>query len=280
MYLAAYDADGFLEWAVQGGSDSDGMLTQDLALADTDSAVLLGGFFGTLVLNAGLPDEVALDAGGGHGCFLARYGPDGALLWAVRTSGGCQVTEEQRVAVTADGAVLVLIGELGGGVTFDPGGPDEIHIAEPGSFVAEYGADGAFHWARSVAGYNLGATTVPGGGFALTGKFWGSEDDPCVFGPGDENETSLFNTPCDEVNCCDSFVARYEPDGSLRWVVKEGGGGGCSRNRGNDLAAFSDGSLSAIGEFAPPAMFGAGEPGETTLEANGRYDIFVMRLAP
>ena len=77
----------------------------------------------------------------------------------------------------------------------------------------------------------------------------------------------------------DAFVAKYSPTGSLLWAKDLGGAGGYDYGRG--IAVDGSGNVFVTGDFSGTSVFGAGEPGQTTLSslpANGGESIFVARL--
>ena len=80
MFLARYHADGTLRWATRAGVGAVGYEVAALP----DGGALVTGFFGG---TATFGDVQTLTSAGGNDVFLARYGPDGALLWAVRAGG-------------------------------------------------------------------------------------------------------------------------------------------------------------------------------------------------
>jgi hypothetical protein len=99
----------------------------------------------------------------------------------------------------------------------------------------------------------------------VVGYFKGS----ATFGKSEPNET-VVNSAGDY----DIFIARYNPDGTLRWAKRAGGVGDDS---GLKVAALSDGSTVVTGYFTGSATFGQGDPGETILTSAGEEDAFLAR---
>ncbi|HXK18556.1 MAG TPA: hypothetical protein VNG33_12175, partial [Polyangiaceae bacterium] len=74
----------------------------------------------------------------------------------------------------------------------------------------------------------------------------------------------------------DAFIAKLKPDGTLAWAKNAGG---TADDAGRDVQVAADGSLRVVGIFEGTGLFGAGEPGETQLQAKGKPDMFVAKLA-
>jgi hypothetical protein len=99
----------------------------------------------------------------------------------------------------------------------------------------------------------------------ITGCF----SDYAVFGEGEENETPLWGEGGY------MFLARYELDGSLEWVVY----GGDSYTIGTDVDAHHTGYSVVTGFLDPPgALFGDGEEGEIYLETSSWRNAFLARF--
>ncbi|TET32332.1 MAG: hypothetical protein E3J72_19940, partial [Planctomycetota bacterium] len=71
---------------------------------------------------------------------------------------------------------------------------------------------------------------------------------------------------------------KYNPDGTLAWAKRAGGG---NNERGWDISTLSDGSAIVTGDFVgSAATFGAGEVNETDLTSAGSNDIFIAKYNP
>ena len=93
--------DGTLVWAVSGGGkggDDHGMAVK----IDTEDNILVTGTFsGTAVFGS-----TKLRSNGGADIFVAKYNPEGAVLW-VHSGGGSGDDEAHGIALYADGSCLV-----------------------------------------------------------------------------------------------------------------------------------------------------------------------------
>jgi hypothetical protein len=273
-FLARYDADGFLVWVKQNGSD----FVEAISAFSDGTSVTTGSFFGNATFGPGEVDETTLSAVpiGTAGftteeLYVARHRPDGSLAWAIQSIGNPDLSSAAKgfgAAAFPNGDVLIA-GVFRGQVTFGLGEAGETTLESQGlrdGFVVRYNTNGSLLWARRVGGIDddagLGAVALPDGSAAVTGFFQGDAN----FGP--------FAT-VGSLGSYDAFVARYGPDGSLVGVRTVGGVGS---DQGWGIDAFPNGDVAATGEFQSDAFFGIGETNETILlgPAEGT-DSFVMK---
>ena len=197
-----------LDWATSAGSsDSDQISDAGSGIA-TDprgNSYVTGQFFGTATLGAG-DNETELDSAGSFDVFVAKYGPDGTLLWATSAGGGSDTDQGFGIASDARGNSYVT-GAFIETATFGAG-DNETELTSAGDidvFVAKYAPDGTLLWATSAGGSDFdqghGIATDPRGNTYVTGWFLGT----ATFGTGD-NETEL-----DSAGGFDVFVAKYRP---------------------------------------------------------------------
>jgi hypothetical protein len=244
------------------------------ALAD-GSAIVAGTFSGTVSFGsddaAGLTlSSPSIDEPNG---FVARYASEGAPQWVRHIRGATVLVN--RVAMLADGSAIVT-GVFGGHATFAAGTTDERTFAGRGNqslslFLVRYSSDGALLWATEAAGDNpasaqgLGLTALTDGAIAVTGGLSGA----VTFGAGEPFETTLMNINSFEA---DAFVAVYTCAGALAWAKRiDTARDGFSRAAGESVAALPDGALAVTGVLRGRAVFGPGEPNETTLIGEGTF---------
>ena len=108
-----------------------------------------------------------------------------------------------------------------------------------------------------------GVAALPDGGAYVTGSFEGS----ATFGAF--TLTSAGRS--------DIFLLRLDENCQVLWAVSAGGDGD---DHGLDVCVTSDGGAAITGSFDDDAVFGAGEPNETTLEHDHKDDLFVARYGP
>ncbi len=272
LFVAKYDPAGALLWAKHaGGADFD--ISYSIAVDGDDNSYVTGVFSGSATFGPGKTNETTLTGAGGYDIFVAKYGPDGTLLWAKR-AGGTYYDEGFSIAVDGAGNSYVT-GYFEISATFGPGEANETTITSAGSadiFVAKYGPDGTLLWAKPAGSTHIdegkGIAVDGAGNSYVTGYFYGS----ATFGPGEANETTLTSAGSRDI-----FVAKYAPDGTLLWAKPAGGTG---YHIGFDIAVDGDGNSYVTGFFEGTATFGSGEANETTLTSAGSFDIFVAKYDP
>jgi uncharacterized delta-60 repeat protein len=269
---------GDLLWAKRAGGNGDDYGTGITTLFD-NSTVVTGQFAGYAKFGEGEPNETVLDWFNSWDIFVARYNPDGTLVWA-KSAGGNSIDYGLGVTTLSDNSAVVT-GFFQESATFGSGEPNETNLTSAGNsdvFIARYNPDGTLAWAKSVGGvfYNdigYGITTLLDNSIVVTGKFGES----ATFGLGEPNETILISAG----GPYDIFIARYNPDGTLAWAKSAGGASG--NDNGKGITALSDNSIVVTGFFYESATFGLGEPNQTVLTAAGGLhdsDIFIARFNP
>lgn len=237
------------QWAQPGAgaANADG---RAIATDAQGNSVVVGTYnssigFGGQVLSS--PNE--------DGIFMARFDPDGALLWLHIVANSPGITVH---GITIDeGGSIAIVGMFQGTVVFIPGqmGTTLTSAGSYDVFVAKFDAEGGPIWAHSIGGpgYDYGASICHDGYFNF-------------FVTGDMHQTA-FNLSSSKV-----FVTKYAYNGTQFWTntsadygVQHLGDGICT----NDL-----GELCITGEFFNSITFGG-----ITLDAgNPEAQIYVAKL--
>ena len=272
VFIACYEYDGSLVWARSAGDESSCYAYSICALSD-DSTVVTGFFRQTVIFGKGESNETTLVSAGGEDIFIARYDPDGRLVWANRAGGTTIMDCGVEIVALTDNSVAVT-GEIRGTVTFGQGEINETVLVVEGNsdiFVARYNPDGTLSWVRQDGGGECevgeGITALSDNSIVVAGLI----KETAIFGQGEPNETVLTGV------YHDMFIASYNPDSSLVWAENAGGS---NSDIGWGITALLDDSTVATGFFMGTANFGAGEPCETSLITNGKEDIFIARYNP
>jgi hypothetical protein len=282
-FLARLGADGELVWAEKLGVLSDGgppIVALD-RFSDGD-VVVLGFFSGTVVLGEGQPNETTLVSEGMADTFLARYDPDGQLVWARSDGGETSVIPHGMKVLSNDS--IVTTGYYFGEVIFGEGEAHETVLeSEESLYLARYYQTGELAWVQSEGGFYAGQTLAasPDGSFAFTGFAFGTE---ASFGLGQEGETTIsWGGPVGdslEPEPTMIFLASFEQEGTLRWVASADSDNGSQvAFPETNAAGFGDGFSAVTGSFYGNLAFGLGEPDEIVLEnwSNGRT-MFLARI--
>ncbi len=267
IFVAKYGADGSLAWAKRAGAASSSTEAgYGVASYSDGSAVVAGWFAGTTTFGEGL-QQVSLTSAGSYDVFLAKYDTNGALVWA-KQAGGANSDQALAVARLADGGAVVT-GAFQGSCTFGEG-PSQVTLISEGFwdlFVAKYGSDGSFLWAKSAGGVEddvgLAVAALPDGSAAVTGYF----NESATFGEGEQQVTLVSE------GGWDAFVAEYDTNGALSAAWRLGGEGS---DAGRGVAWPSPTALILTGDFDVAMKVGL-PSGQVALTSAGGTDLFVAK---
>jgi hypothetical protein len=273
IFVAKYDTDGMLQWAKSAGG-ANGNSGADIDVDAAGNSYVTGRFSGTATFGPGEANETVLMSplpGANDEIFIAKYDPDGNLLWVRDGAGTAQNDRGEGIAVDGDGnsyatGTYRTLAPFGGQLNptqLASSGLDDI-------FVVKHDTDGNLEWVKMVVGagidFSLGLDVDAFGSSYITGHTRGGQ----IFGAEEANETALGGGGAEEI-----FVARYDPDGLLQWAKLAGGS---SDDRGRAVAVDSSGGVLVTGHFGQTATFGSGEANQTALMSAGNFDIFVAKF--
>jgi hypothetical protein len=229
--------------------------------ADTANNLFATGYYDGPSLNL---ESTTLNNSGGHDFFLAKYSPEGTLLWA-RTSVCTGYDEAFDVTVDQNGCAYVIGFYTGSSIAF---GTNVLsNVGDDDTFIVKYDPDGNVLWAKSIGGplddRGVGISTDLFGNVFATGQFGSPSLD---FG-----NTSITNLG--SVNSDDLFVVKFDTSGNDIWSHSEGGTG---TQRAKAITTDYNGNVLLTGEFRSVSL----TLGTTTLTNSsftGQSDIFLMK---
>lgn len=191
MFIVKYNSEGLIEW-VRTATGTASVFGTGVSISDTGFTAVVGRFSGVLTFGVGDPNETTLTSLGVENLFISRYNSNGELAWARRSSGTGFLLASS-VSILRDGSVI-LAGSFEGESTFGIGGPEETTLVSAGEtdvFIARYSSSGTLDWARRAGGEDYefaeDISLLSDGTSSVIGMFYGE----AVFGPGEENETTL-----------------------------------------------------------------------------------------
>ncbi len=279
MFLANYSRSGKLKWAIQ--AKSDGILRGLGVAADAAGNAYVTGNFRK---NVGF-GPYSISARMDKNAYLVKFDTLGKVQWLRQFGGGNSlITYLYVYDIECDHNNDILVaGEMMGRVQFDHlSYTTRSEYLREGSlprrevFTAKYGANGSIKWMKSMAlEANFGDMAIASDNdIVLTGYFTGSLD-------GSNKGMAIFDSkklighsdPFGD-NTEDIYVARYSPEGRIRWASSYGDE---EQDRGRGVACDKDGNVYVTGYFSGKLQFG-----ESLLEAK-RYrapkkDVFIMRI--
>ncbi|MDC0666250.1 SBBP repeat-containing protein [Nannocystis radixulma] len=147
-FLAKFDPDGDLVWATYFGGSDGNTSSRDCAIDGDGNVYIIGSTEASVgIANVGWDNSFAGDQDG----FLAKFDPDGDILWATYF-GGAEGESVQSVAIDSDGNAYICGWTESAGLATD-GAHDEI-IDDADAFVAKFDDEGLLDWATYFGGDN------------------------------------------------------------------------------------------------------------------------------
>jgi hypothetical protein len=279
IFLARFSPVGRLEWVRTFGGQGPDM--PHTVRTDAGGNILLTGYFSGQADFDSSSASVELNAGAyGRDVFVAKYNPDGTLLW-VRGFGDVEIDtldengrDEANDLALDDAGNVIITGFFNGTIDMDQTDGQDAEDTFTSSnnsrdiFVASYAPDGAFRWGFSLgsSGQDHGAAirVASDGSFWLAGLFSGAVDmDP-------QSGSSMLNS----AGGWDAFLAHYSANRSLLSASRFGGTG-TDQVRPGALALAADGRIMIAGSFQSTVVT------ETnTLVSAGLDDAFLASYQP
>ena len=153
--------------------------------------------------------------GGGQSSFLAKYSPNGNLIWA-KNIGNILVN-----SIVCDNLNnIYYTGVFTGTADFNPSVATSFNLiaqASYDSYICKLDFNGAFIWAKGIGGIDLEDSQTISldqfGNVIISGYFAGT----CDFDPS--SSTALVNSN----GYFDAFVAKYDVNGNYLWAHNIGG---------------------------------------------------------
>lgn len=275
VFILKTGQDGSPIWAKHcGGSGT--ATGKKVITDDAGNIIVTGNFSGTVDFDPGPGTFNMINNGNayvGTATFVLKLDPDGNFLWAKQTepiNGGTVVYSMVR---DVDGN-LILTGNVGGEVDFDPG-PGTTTLS-PGAnyqvFTWKLDSEGNFLWvkelgAKNLKDYGYSVVSDANGNIYTTGSFYRNVD-------FDPSKKGRFIMHSNGIN--DGFIQKLDQNGNFVWAKQIGGTGsdGCQSTTRD---AF--GNLYTAGYFSGTVDFDPG-PGTFNLTTTGAAtsSAFIQKL--
>ncbi|MGV9011378.1 MAG: T9SS type A sorting domain-containing protein [Flavobacteriales bacterium] len=203
-FLLCLQQDGTFQWAANMGGDGTDS-GRGVAIGPDGNVVVTGRFAKVMVLGSGANADTltcTIPTGADADFFIAKYQPDGELVWG-EGIGGPEENMPRGITTDTQGNIIVT-GRTRATIDLDPG-PGEALFTAAGEFdlfLGKYDPDGNYIWGFIVGDTyherGLNVATDNAGSIFLTGWFTESPDfDP---GPGSVVLTAGY---------VDAFIAKY-----------------------------------------------------------------------
>ncbi|MDZ4286406.1 MAG: SBBP repeat-containing protein [Prosthecobacter sp.] len=240
FFIAKLDPQGHFLWAHQLGGK---LVDRGYGVA-TDPAgnAYVTGHYQSVDAVA---DGRTLPNAGDYDIFVAKYDPEGKLLW-VQTAGGKGYDYGHGIAVDGNGDVVVT-GAIASAAKFG-----EVTAGGDGRpiFCAKYSSDGTLKWVKTTSGKASGS----GHGIAVDGSNH-------IYIGGSVSGEGMFGKQPVSAKGQAAIVAKLSPEGEALWVTTTIGGGA------HEIAADAEGRVWLAGMFK-----GSMTLGKATYSSTGDKD--------
>lgn len=210
-----------------------------IAVDKDDNVYVAGNFQGALTVDqSGISTPVVLTSNGHYDIYVAKYTPDGKLLWA-KSIGGSNLDQVNNLAVDKDGNVIIGASFSSNSIDCDPGAGVFTVTSNGGedALVVKLDTDGNFVWAKSVGGSNTDRghviTADKDANIIFVGSFSSS------------NITVAGNTLSNKGNF-DGFVVKYDRNGNVVWST---GFGSAAVDEIKSVKTDSEGAIAIMGYY-------------------------------
>lgn len=258
IFIAKYDMDGNFQWVNHAGS-----VGRDEAKSikcDTAGNIYIAGMYKDSAI---FGSSILLSHLGYFNIFLAKYAPDGSLIW-VKSSGGDY--DDVAWAMTLDNSNKIYItGEFNASAYFDT--IQVITTGQSNIFVACYNNSGNIEWVTSAGGELIDRARgigYDGTNLYITGQFSMSANFGAHMVTG--------------IDSAEIFIAKISNTGTFEWATSVGGSPDVSESlgyeSGNGICAEASGNVYATGTLINGGTFGT-----TTLFPYSRTDIFITKIS-
>ncbi|MCP5046342.1 MAG: hypothetical protein GY940_04165 [bacterium] len=230
-------------------------------VVDNAGNYIITGFIGHHVVGGNADfDGTLLTSRGGFDIFIAKYDPDGHLIW-VRQAGSANTDSywERSWDIIADESNNYYItGGFKGKASF--GQKTVTSAGDHDIFIAKYDSNGNILWVTRAGGskrdHAVALSFHSDGALLIAGAFHGSAsfDGTTLTSMGDE----------------DAFFAKYDRNGNALWVRQIGGS---ERDQAMDITSDNQGNILVTGIFQGTALFDS----MSATSAAGTYDAYIAK---
>ena len=252
LYVAKHNANGEIQWVVNGGTDEEELFYIDLDTAG--NVYVAGSFLGTQTYGGNTFTTMPTES---NDNFIMKINKEGTVVWS-RHMRGPDHEHIQGLAVSDNGDIYVS-GFFDATFTYE--GTTLTNNGSSDIFVLKFDTDNNFIWGKANGSTGLDwpwdIDVDENGNLYLAGQF-----------------SASFNWDTESVNLIDNqdmlVVKMNSSDGSVQFA-KSFGGNGADEARG--IVADPSNNIYVSGYFTNSIDFGT-----TTLSSSGTADGFIFKL--
>ena len=278
-FLTRYNANGSYAWTKTFDTSASGAFAESEGVAtDGNGNIYVAGDFNANVVFDGVGGSDTQNGGTNDDSYLTKYNADGSYAYTktfdVSASGSSFAFN---LGVTTDSSNNVYVtGCYGRTVVFDGvGGSDSRNGGSRGSgYVTKYNANGNYVFTKtsdaSTAGAfaeGRGVATDSSGNIYMTGDFEGT----VTFDGTGGSDTQDGGTNGD------SYLTKYNADGSYAYTKSLDVTAGGSNAQGNSVATDSSGNVYIAGQFQGTVVFDGVGGSDAQTARSGTSDSFITR---
>lgn len=271
IFIAKYKPDGSFVMAKKIGGINE-QHASAITLDEDGNIYIAGTFNGQRADFDPGPGIFYLPNIGGDNSYFAKYSPQGNFIWAKSITVGKNNCTD--IAVDKNKNVVITGYFKSAQADFDPG-PGVVNLRIRGyydAYIAKYDSLGNYVFALPVGGesadFGLGITTDDNGNIYATGSFTGKH---VSFNPSADTADQVVRK---SNGGSDIYLAKYAPDGSLKFVNTFGG---TLYDYGRVIAVDDKSNVYISGTFQGNGVDFFPGPGVDTLSSAGADDIFFAK---
>lgn len=263
-YIVKFNSSGSRIWCTYFGGNDDEYV-QAIA-TDKKNNIFLSGYTPS---SSHLATSGAYETSftGVFAPFLAKFTPSGGLSWStyVCKQGTGHYTEAFSLATDSDGNVIVTGTTTSDTLVASSGAYQTNNSGKLDAFVAKFSPSGVRAWCTYFGGsddeYTGGISTDSSGNIYLTGYTYSSSK----IASSGAYQTSLKGT-------ADAFLARFNPNGSIKWSTYFGGS---SADFASALACDTKGNILIAGKVSSTGLATKG-----AYKTNGNSSDLIAQFSP
>jgi hypothetical protein len=271
MFFAKYDSSGHFVFAKGIGGSSGSNASNAIKVDKAHNIYIAGSYEGTKTDFDPGPGVVSLPGDSQGNIFIAKYDPDGNYLFAEGIQGG-QNDGANALVIDKQNNIVIT------GAFKDRYGDNDFDPSDKKASLKSYGGTDVFIAKYDSVGRYLTAASIGGPGFEVGNAIACDKDNNIIVAGSFVSDSMNFGIRGDSIikptnGGYDFFIAKYTPDGTLRFVQT---GGGKQNDNMTALATDDADNIYVTGSFkSAGVVFNY----EDTLFAKGDADIFFAKYS-